>query len=165
MGEVLGIDLGTTNTVIAGRVEGGKVTALGDADGQKLMPSVVSFHPNGSVLVGQSAKDRRVIDARNTADGTIYAIEKALKELGDNVPASELSSIESTISDLKAAMEGEDVQRIRSLTEQLQQASHALSQQMYSQQAGEAAPGPNGDSAQTGEAGEEDVVEGDFRQV
>ncbi|HEY52939.1 MAG TPA: molecular chaperone DnaK [Caldilineae bacterium] len=113
---------------------------------------------------------RNLIDARNTADGTIYAIEKALKELGDKVPATESGRIDTLINDLKQAMEGEDVQRIRSLTEQLQQASHALSQQMYSEQAGSAAPGPDGDSAYesgpTGDAtSEEDVVEGDFRQV
>jgi molecular chaperone DnaK len=113
---------------------------------------------------------RNLIDARNTADGTVYAIEKSLKELGDKVPATDSGRIETLISDLKQAMEGEDTQKIRSLTEQLQQASHALSQQMYSEQAQGAAPGPTGDSdpgsAPTGDAaGEEDVVEGDFRPV
>jgi molecular chaperone DnaK len=113
---------------------------------------------------------RNLIDARNTADGTVYAIEKSLKELGDKVPATESGRIETLINDLKQAMEGDDVQRIRSLTEELQQASHALSQQMYSDQTQDAGPGPDGGSAPesgpTGDAsGEEDVVEGDFRQV
>jgi molecular chaperone DnaK len=115
---------------------------------------------------------RNLIDARNTADGTIYAIEKALKELGDKVPATESGRIDTLIDDLKQAMEGEDTQRIRSLTEQLQQASHALSQQLYSEQAESPGPGPGPDGGSayqggpTGDAtGEEDVVEGDFRQV
>jgi len=89
---------------------------------------------------------RNLIDARNTADGTVYAIEKSLKELGDKVPATESGRIETLINDLKQAMEGDDVQRIRSLTEELQQASHALSQQMYSDQTQDAGPSPDGGS-------------------
>ncbi len=62
---VVGIDLGTTNTVVA-CVRSGKVHVLADEHGSRLLPSVVSFHPNGEVLVGAAAKARRVIDARNT---------------------------------------------------------------------------------------------------
>jgi len=62
---VVGIDLGTTNTVVA-CVRGGRVHVLGDEQGRRLLPSVVSFHPNGDVLVGHSAKERRVVDAKNT---------------------------------------------------------------------------------------------------
>ena len=62
---VVGIDLGTTNTVVA-CVRSGKVHVLADEHGARLLPSVVSFHPNGEVLVGASAKSRRVIDPKNT---------------------------------------------------------------------------------------------------
>jgi len=62
---VVGIDLGTTNTVVA-CVRSGKVHVLADEHGLRLLPSVVSFHPNGEVLVGAAAKARRVIDPRNT---------------------------------------------------------------------------------------------------
>ncbi|MBX3208014.1 MAG: Hsp70 family protein [Labilithrix sp.] len=62
---VVGIDLGTTNTVV-GCVRAGKVHVLADEKGVRLLPSVVSFHPNGEVLVGGAAKARRVIDAKNT---------------------------------------------------------------------------------------------------
>ncbi|MBS2019408.1 MAG: Hsp70 family protein [Deltaproteobacteria bacterium] len=62
---VVGIDLGTTNTVVA-CVRSGKVHVLADEHGIRLLPSVVSFHPNGEVLVGAAAKARRVIDPRNT---------------------------------------------------------------------------------------------------
>jgi molecular chaperone DnaK len=62
---VVGIDLGTTNTVVA-CVRGGRVHVLGDEQGRRLLPSVVSFHPNGDVLVGHAAKERRVVDAKNT---------------------------------------------------------------------------------------------------
>jgi molecular chaperone DnaK len=62
---VVGIDLGTTNTVVA-CVRGGRVHVLGDEQGRRLLPSVVSFHPGGGVLVGHAAKERRVVDAKNT---------------------------------------------------------------------------------------------------
>ena len=62
---VVGIDLGTTNTVVA-CVRGGQVHVLADEQGRRLLPSVVSFPPNGEVLVGYAAKERRVLDARNT---------------------------------------------------------------------------------------------------
>ncbi len=62
---VVGIDLGTTNTVTA-VMRSGKVHVLADGSGSRLLPSIVSFHPNGEVLVGAAAKARRLIDPRNT---------------------------------------------------------------------------------------------------
>ncbi len=62
---VVGIDLGTTNTVVAS-VRAGKVHVLADERGERLLPSVVSFHPNGEVLVGSAARARRIIDPKNT---------------------------------------------------------------------------------------------------
>src|ERR1700722_5172025 len=62
---VVGIDLGTTNTVVA-CVRDGRVHVLADDDGNRLLPSIVSFHPNGDVLVGRAAWERRLVDAKNT---------------------------------------------------------------------------------------------------
>jgi molecular chaperone DnaK len=62
---VVGIDLGTTNTVVA-CVRDGRVHVLSDEQGRRLLPSVVSFHPNGEVLVGYPAKERRTVDGPNT---------------------------------------------------------------------------------------------------
>jgi molecular chaperone DnaK len=62
---VVGIDLGTTNSVVA-CMRDGRVHVLGDEHGNHLLPSVVSFHPNGDVLVGYAAKARRLVDAENT---------------------------------------------------------------------------------------------------
>jgi len=62
---VVGIDLGTTNTVVA-CARGGRVQVVADEQGRHLLPSVVSFHPNGEVLVGYPARERRVVDAKNT---------------------------------------------------------------------------------------------------
>ena len=73
MSIAIGIDLGTTNTVVAAVVDGVAVT-LEDDQGRRLLPSVVSFHPNGTVLVGDAARDRRLIDPENT----IYSIKPLL---------------------------------------------------------------------------------------
>ncbi len=115
----------------------------------------------------EDERRRQLIDARNTADSTVYATEKMLKELGDKVPPTEKGQIENLIAELKEVMDGEDIDRIRSLTEQLQQASHALSQQLYSQQAAAGpTPGADGGSgAGPTPGGDEEVVEGDFREV
>lgn len=62
---ILGIDLGTTNSVVAATVDG-ETKALADAQGLAIVPSVVAFHPNGQVIVGEEAKKRRAIDPQNT---------------------------------------------------------------------------------------------------
>ncbi len=64
-GPVIGIDLGTTNSVVAVADASGASVLAGE-DGEKLIPSVVSFHPSGDVLVGGAAKERRLLDAQNT---------------------------------------------------------------------------------------------------
>ncbi|RLB49959.1 MAG: hypothetical protein DRH23_05450 [Deltaproteobacteria bacterium] len=72
-GPVIGIDLGTTNSVVAiADQPGGRV--LADSDGLNLIPSVVSFHPSGDVLVGGSAKERRLLDAQNT----VYSVKRLI---------------------------------------------------------------------------------------
>ncbi len=115
------------------------------------------------------AEDRRrkeLVEARNTADTVIYQTEKALRELGDKVPATDRGRIEGLINDLKSAAKTEDTARIRQLTEQLQQASYALGQQMYAGQqsaGGTAGGGPSGGA--TGGPGGEDVVDGEFREA
>lgn len=73
MAPVLGIDLGTTNSVVC-VVQGGEARVLPDADGNVLVPSVVSFHPSGDVLVGHAARERRLLDARNT----VYSVKRLI---------------------------------------------------------------------------------------
>ena len=73
MSVAIGIDLGTTNTVVAAVVDGVAVT-LEDEEGRRLLPSVVSFHPSSTVLVGEPARERRLIDPENT----VYSIKPLL---------------------------------------------------------------------------------------
>ncbi|MBK7581783.1 MAG: Hsp70 family protein [Myxococcales bacterium] len=76
---VVGIDLGTTNTVV-GVVKDGHAAALADEAGDRLIPSVVSFHPSGNVLVGKPAKERRLVDATNT----VYSIKRLIGRSWDS---------------------------------------------------------------------------------
>lgn len=71
-GPVIGIDLGTTNSVVAVADKNG-ARVLSDEDGV-LIPSVVSFHPSGDVLVGSNAKERRLLDAQNT----VYSVKRLI---------------------------------------------------------------------------------------
>jgi molecular chaperone DnaK len=70
---VLGIDLGTTNSVVA-VADGTRVQVLVDPEGNRLIPSVVSFHPQGDVLVGYAARERRLLDAKNT----VYSVKRLI---------------------------------------------------------------------------------------
>jgi molecular chaperone DnaK len=113
---------------------------------------------------GEDRKRRDLVEVRNTADNLIYVTEKSLQDLGDKVPAGERGQIEQTIEELKAAKDSDDINRIRTLTERLQQVSHALAQQVYQQPTNGAGPNGAGDPGY-GAGGEDDVVEGEYRQV
>ena len=117
----------------------------------------------------EDRKRRELIEARNTADSLAYQTEKTLKDLGDKVPASERQNIQNKINDLREAMKGEDVARIKSLSDDLQNAFHAISQQMYAQQQQATAGQQPGGGPQTagGNGGEDEgeVVEGEFREA
>jgi molecular chaperone DnaK len=109
-------------------------------------------------------KRRELIEARNSADSLAYQTEKTLRELGDKVPANERQNIEAKIAELREMIKSDDIEPIRQGTEELQNAFHALSQQMYAQQQPE--PGSNGHEPQSHQdEGEDEVVEGEFREV
>lgn len=113
------------------------------------------------------SEDRRrkeLAEARNTADQLAYQTEKTLRELGEKVPSAERESIQQKINDLRQAAKGEDIERIRRLSEELQNAFHALSQQLYAQQA-QSAASSSGNGRSTRDMGEGDVVEGEFREA
>jgi molecular chaperone DnaK len=71
---IVGIDLGTSNTVCAYVDELDQVRVVADADGQTVCPSVVSFHPNGGVVVGLAGKQRKVLDPKHT----IYSAKRMI---------------------------------------------------------------------------------------
>src|SRR6185295_4900075 len=79
MSRIVGIDLGTTNSLVA-IVENGTPRVLPGKDGNKLVPSIIHFEENGDVLVGNSAKARLIENPRNT----IFSIKRFMgKGLAD----------------------------------------------------------------------------------
>ena len=114
----------------------------------------------------EDKKKRALVDARNMADSLIYSTEKSIQEAGDKLDESTKSDINKTIEDLKKAMETENTDEIKRLTDQLTQASHKLAEVMYAQASAKAQEGAEG-TAQSAGASEtdEDVVDADFEEV
>jgi len=113
------------------------------------------------------AEDRRrreLADTRNMADSLVYQMEKTLREFGDKVSDADRRAIESKIEEVRQAMKGDDVARIRRAMEELKQASYALGQQMYGQPQAQYQPGGGPGPGTTGPS-DEGVVEGEFREM
>ena len=94
---------------------------------------------------------RESVDARNDADSLIYATEKTLKDLGDKVNAADKQAIDDAVAALKKALEGDNVEEIKSKTEALKQASYKIAEEVYKQQAAQQQGA--GSQAQSGGAG------------
>ena len=80
MSRAVGIDLGTTNSVVS-VLEGGEPTVIANAEGSRTTPSVVAFARNGEVLVGQPAKNQAVTNV----DRTIRSVKRHMGEGDWNV--------------------------------------------------------------------------------
>ncbi len=101
----------------------------------------------------EDKRERERIDARNEADSLIYTTEKALKDVGDKIGASEKSAVESAIKDLKSVMEGRDTEIIKQKTEALKQASYKLSEELYKQTSASQGSQTTGGSGDAGNSG------------
>ncbi|MCS7011164.1 MAG: Hsp70 family protein, partial [Anaerolineales bacterium] len=115
------------------------------------------------------AEDRRrreLVEARNNADSLVYQTEKALRELGDKVPADERSRIDAKINELKQVAQGDDLHRIRKTSEELQNMFYALSQQLYAQSQGQPSGGAQASGSGPSSGGSEgDVIDGQARPL
>jgi molecular chaperone DnaK len=80
MAKVIGIDLGTTNSVVA-VVEGGSPTVIANQEGSRLTPSVVGFTKDGEILVGQVAKRQGITNP----DNTVFSIKRFMGRRYDEV--------------------------------------------------------------------------------
>jgi molecular chaperone DnaK len=108
---------------------------------------------------------REKIDLKNQAETLVYQAEKQLGELGDKVGAEDKAKVEEFSKTLKAAIEKEDYDTIKSTLEQLQQALYAAGASVYQQAGadGAAAPGGDGAGASSGAAGD-DVIDAEFTE-
>ena len=115
-----------------------------------------------------SEDDRRkkeLVDARNTADGLIYATEKTLAEHADKIDPGTRAEVERAAGDLKRAAEGDNVDEIKRLTETLTHASHALAQSMYQQAGPQAGPGSGQASRPSASGSDDEVVDAEYEEV
>ncbi len=106
-------------------------------------------------------KKREDVDARNHADALADATEKSLKEHGDKVSAEDKAKIEASLTGLKDALKGTDVETIKSKTKDLTEASMKLGEAVYKSQQQEQKEEPK----PTNEQSKDDVVDAEFEEV
>jgi molecular chaperone DnaK len=107
-------------------------------------------------------KRRELVEVKNQAEALVHSTERMLKDYGDKVPAGDKALVESAVSDLKSALQGEDRDTIKANTDALAQASMKLGEAMYQASQGQAAGG----GPQAASGGPDDkVVDVDFEEV
>jgi molecular chaperone DnaK len=125
---------------------------LSDADIEKMVREAESN-------AAEDKKRKEVVEAKNHADALIHSTEKAMAEHGDKIGGAEKSAIDTAVTDLKSALEGEDAADIQAKTQVLAQASMKLGEAMYNAQQGEAGGGAEASAADDG------VVDAEFEEV
>ncbi|MDX1418099.1 MAG: molecular chaperone DnaK [Candidatus Promineifilaceae bacterium] len=106
----------------------------------------------------QDQQRRELIEARNMADQVIYQSEKSLQGLNGQAPSGLREQVENKVAELKEALNSDDAQRIKQLTNEVQQSAMAVGEAAYQAQDSSA----NGSSANEPGAEEEDFIEGEF---
>jgi molecular chaperone DnaK len=127
----------------------------------------------------EDRKRKELIEVKNNADNTIYTGEKLLREYGEKLPAEMKQQVEEGMGKLRTAVNSENTEEIRNLTEELGRTIQKLGGSMYQQGEGQAAPGgpgepgPEGPSdggadpagGQPGGESGDNVVDGEFRNA
>ena len=110
----------------------------------------------------EDRKFRELVDLRNQADSLIHASEKSLEDLGDKVSGEERQAIESAVSDLKDALKDGSKETIEAKTKALAEASAAVAQKAYAEQAGGDAEAADAEGSASDDDG---VVDAEFEEV
>ncbi|KQQ07174.1 Fe-S protein assembly chaperone HscA [Methylobacterium sp. Leaf122] len=129
---------------------------LSDADIEKMVK-------DAEANAEADKKRRELVEVKNQGESLIHATEKSVSEYGDKVSAADKGAIESAITALRSALEGEDAEGIKAKTNDLMQASMKLGEAMYAASQAEGAPGADG-AASTDEK-KDDVIDADFQEV
>ena len=127
---------------------------LSDADIDKMVK-------DAELHAAEDKKRRESVDAKNQAEAMIHSTEKSLTEFGDKVSQSDKSAVEAAVTALRSTLEGDDVEAIKSATNELAQASMKLGEAVYKAQQAEGAA-PEGAAH---EAPNDDVIDADFKEV
>ena len=126
-------------------------TALSDEEVDRMVKDAESH-------AEEDKKQKEEVEARNQTDSLCYSAEQTLAELGDKVSGDLKSKAESAIADAKKALEGSDIEAIKSAGEALQSVAYELAQMVYAD-AQAAAPGADGAAAA------DDVVDAEYEVV
>ncbi len=102
---------------------------------------------------------REAAEIRNNGDSLVYSTEKALREHGDNLPEADKEPVEAALNELKASLEGTDLDEIKQKTDALGQVSQAFFAKVYEQASQQQADAPS-DAAST--ADDDDVVDAEI---
>ena len=107
----------------------------------------------------EDAKKKDLIEAKNNADSIIYQSENTLKDVEGKISDADKTKIEDAIKGLKDVKDGEDLEAIKSKTEELTQTFYAISEEIYKQQ------GAQGQAGATDAKQDDDVVDADYEVV
>jgi molecular chaperone DnaK len=129
---------------------------LSDADIQKMVKDAEAH-------AAEDKKRRELVEAKNQGESLVHSTEKSVKEFGDKVSAEDKSAIETAVEALKTALGGEDVEAIKSRTNELLQASMKLGEAMYKASQAEAQAGAQPAGEQ--EPKKDDVIDAEFKEV
>jgi molecular chaperone DnaK len=117
----------------------------------------------------EDKKRREEVDLKNEADSLTFSAERQIKEFGDRVPPEDKTKVETLITDLRAAMNINDIDKIRSLKEELQQAVYGLSSKLYQESGGptsaDASGSPGSGPSPDSKGPDDDVIDADFTEV
>jgi len=115
----------------------------------------------------EDAERRKAIETRNQLDSLVYQTEKTLREQRDNLPAADISAVESALNEGREALKGEDVAAMERARDQINQVAHKLAEAMYKQAANAQTAGTDGKPGETSGAHKRDgeVVDAEFEDV
>ena len=149
---------------------------MSDADIEKAVKEAAEFE-------AQDKKKKEAVEARNDADSFVFQTEKALSEVGDKISESDKTQVQADLEAVKAVLErtkdqemtDSDLDELKAAKEKLTQSAQALFTKMYeSMQQNQGAAGAGPEQGAAGNAGQstgstssadDDVIDGDFREV
>jgi molecular chaperone DnaK len=89
---------------------------------------------DAEVHASEDKARRDLVDARNQADSLAYSVEKTVNENRDRLPATDVQTVERAITAVRDATKGDNLDAIRTASDELQKASHAMAEQLYKAQ-------------------------------
>ncbi|HET9922391.1 MAG TPA: molecular chaperone DnaK [Ktedonobacteraceae bacterium] len=118
----------------------------------------------------EDKRRKEEVEERNLADSAAYRAEKSMADLGDKITSEQKGELESKIADVRSALSTDDVGRIKSAREALEQAFYKISESIYRQQGAPTGAGanygtPEEDSGSSGTGPQDDSIEGEYKEM